>query len=63
MDHTERSRIQEKAAGTEKRNELIRSLHAQGENMAELGRQFKLSRQAVRRIVKAGLQKRPQVAV
>lgn len=51
MNSTQRSTIQEKAKGTYQRNQSIRLLYAEYGNMAELGRQFKLSRQAIRKII------------
>ena len=51
MDRKQSSVIQQKARGTFKRNQYIRWLHKQGENMAEIGRQVNLSRQVVRKIV------------
>jgi len=51
MNSKDRSILHQKAHGTYKRNEIIRQLHAQGENCAELGRQFKLTRQAIRKII------------
>lgn len=54
MDKIKLSILQQKAHGTFKRNELIRQMKRQGENMAEIGRQFRLSRQQVRIIVSEG---------
>ena len=51
MDKKQRSIIQQKARATFKRNQYIRWLHKQGENMAEIGRQQGLSRQMVWKIV------------
>lgn len=51
MDKIQSSLIQQKAKGTLKRNQYIRFLHKQGENMAEIGRQLSLSRQTVRKII------------
>ena len=41
----------QKATGTYLRNQQIRKLFKAGENMAAIGRIFKISRQAVRAIV------------
>jgi len=54
MNKKESSILQQKARGTYKRNELIRLLHSQGENFAWLGKQFRMSRQAVRKICNGG---------
>jgi len=43
--------IQEKAYGTHARNEQMRLLAKNGSSYADVGRWFKLSRQAVRMIV------------
>jgi len=52
MDSKEFSILHQKARGTYQRNQQIRKLYRDGENMAQIGRWFKLSRQAVRGIVK-----------
>lgn len=44
--------LHQMARGTYERNQQIRILHKSGENMAQIGRWFKLSRQAVRDIVR-----------
>ncbi len=46
--------IQQKARGTYDRNQQIRKLYLAGVivNMAELGRIYKITRQAVRKIIK-----------
>ncbi|KKN34681.1 hypothetical protein LCGC14_0791080 [marine sediment metagenome] len=44
--------LHQMARGTYERNQQIRILHKSGENMAQIGRWFKISRQAVRDIVK-----------
>ena len=55
MDSQERSILQQKAHDTYERNEYIRMLHRQGKSLASIGRQFRMSRQAVFKIVaKAG---------
>jgi len=41
----------QKAKGTYQRNQQIRKLFRDGENMAQIGRWFKLTRQAVRKII------------
>ena len=51
MNTQQRSLIQQQARGTEQRNQSIKLLYAQCGNMAELGRQFRMSRQAIRKIV------------
>jgi Mor family transcriptional regulator len=51
VDTKSLSIIQQKARGTYQRNQQIRQLVSNGENMAQVGRWFKLSRQAVRQIV------------
>ena len=43
--------LHQKAKGTYLRNQQIRKLCRDGENMAQIGRLFRLSRQAVRAIV------------
>ena len=50
MDRKEKSILFQQVAGTYKQNEIIRLLHRQGENMAVLGRQFRLTRQSIRKI-------------
>ena len=45
------SALLQKAKGTYERNQQIRKLASAGENYAQIGRWFKLSRQAVRKIV------------
>jgi len=55
MDKTALSILHQKAKGTYKRNEYIRKLFSQdGENYAEIGRQFHITRQAIRKIVQEG---------
>jgi len=51
MDKIKNSILQQKAHGTWERNLYIRFLYKTLENMAEVGRRVKLSRQAVRKIV------------
>jgi len=51
MNTKHRSIIQQQARGTYQRNQQIRKLFNNGANMAEIGRWFKLTRQAIRRIV------------
>lgn len=51
MDKITRSILQQKAHRTYKRNQIIRSLYKQGENMAEIGRQFRLTRQGIWKII------------
>jgi len=51
MDKKRLSIIHQKAKGTYQRNQQIRQLEKEGENMAQIGRWFKISRQAVRYIV------------
>ena len=50
MDTKTRSKLQEKARGTDTRNDRIRELHAKGYNDAEIGRLYRMPRQNVRRI-------------
>jgi len=52
MDSKELSILHQKARGTYERNQQIRKLYHGGENMAKIGRWFKLSRQAIRDIVR-----------
>jgi len=51
MDKERLSITHQKAKGTYLRNKQIRSLFNAGESMAQVGRWFKLTRQAVRKIV------------
>jgi len=52
MNKQQRSILQQKAKKTYKRNQYIRWLYSQGEeNMAEIGRQYGITRQAVRKII------------
>ena len=51
MDTKRRSITQQKARGTYQRNQQIRTLFTSGENMAQIGRWFKLPRQVIRKIV------------
>ena len=51
MDTKRLSITHQKAKGTYQRNQQIRKLFQEGESMAQVGRWFKLSRQAVRKIV------------
>ncbi len=51
MDKLERSKLMQKAKETYTRNQYIRWLHRQGKNMAEIGREHKLSRQMIRKII------------
>tara|TARA_Y100000310_G_scaffold280251_1_gene299844 strand:- start:23 stop:193 length:171 start_codon:yes stop_codon:yes gene_type:complete len=51
MNQRRLSITHQKAKGTYQRNQQIRKLFHDGDNMAEIGRWFKLSRQAVRKII------------
>lgn len=51
MDSKELSILHQKAKGTYQRNQQIRGLAMDGENYAQIGRWFNLSRQAIRKIV------------
>ena len=51
MEATRLSITHQKAKGTYQRNQQIRKLFQDGESMAQIGRWFHLSRQAVRYIV------------
>lgn len=53
MNQKQRSILQQKAKGTYKRNEYIRWLYKKGGegNMAEIGRAYGITRQAVRKII------------
>jgi len=53
MNKQQRSILQQKAKKTYKRNQYIRWLYSQGGegNMAEIGRQYGITRQAVRKII------------
>jgi len=51
MDKKRLSITHQKAKGTFERNQQIRALFKSGENMAQIGRWFKITRQAVRKIV------------
>lgn len=52
MDKKQRSLVQQKAKKTYQRNRYIRWLYSQGEeNMAQIGRQYGLTRQAIRKII------------
>ena len=54
MDKIKNSILQQKAHGTWDRNQYIRYLYKTVGNMAEVGRQFHLTRQAIRKIVTRG---------
>ena len=54
MDTKTRSVILQKARGTYLRNEQIRVLAKAGENYAAIGRMFKMTLQAIRKIVLSG---------
>ena len=51
MDSITSSLLQQKAKGTFQRNKQIRQLAKDGENYAQIGRWFKLTRQSIRKIV------------
>ena len=51
MDKKRFSILHQKATGTYERNQQIRKLAQEGVNYAQLGRMFKLTRQAARKIV------------
>jgi len=51
MEKKKLSILLQKARGTYLRNQQIRKLYQEGENMAQIGRMFKLKRQTIRHIV------------
>jgi len=51
MEKRKLSILHQKVKGTYQRNQQIRKLANGGENYASIGRWFKLSRQAIRKIV------------